>query len=45
MGSIEKAEQGLQELFEKSRFEIMTETAAIKTGLMEVHGITKAILL
>ena len=44
MSSIEKAGQDLQELFGKSRFEIMTETAAIITGLMKYHGITPVVV-
>ena len=44
MNSIEKARQDLQKLFGKNRFAVMTETAAIITGLMEVHGITPVVV-
>ncbi len=44
MSSIEKAGQDLQQLFGKRRFEIMTETAAIITGLMTDHGIKPVVV-
>jgi len=44
MSSIEQARQDLQQLPGKSRFEIMTETAAIITGLMEDRGTTPVVV-